>query len=89
MARGPDGNVLDPGPIPSAGEELALAIGLEKIIDRAMARLGSGERFVYGIHQELPPAVAEHIVRRYREAGWSDVRLKPGETGAWLLVLQP
>jgi hypothetical protein len=92
MARSPDGTQLEPAMPPPAvlqGDEPAFALGLEKIIDRAMARLAPGEPFVYGIHQELPPRVAAHLVERYRQAGWREVSLKPGETGAFLLVLRP
>lgn len=90
MARGPDGTLHDPpAPAKPGDDDLAFATGLEKIIDRAMARLAPGERFVYGIHQALPAGVADHLVRRYRAAGWSEVRLKAGETGAYLLVLEP
>lgn len=44
---------------------------------------------MYGIHQELPEPVAGALVERYRAAGWSDVRLRRGETGAYTLVLIP
>ena len=70
-------------------EERAFASGLEGVIDRALLRLPAGDRFVYGIHQGLPPAVGDCLVRRYLAAGWSGARITPGATGASTLVLSP
>lgn len=70
-------------------EERGFADGLEGVIDRALLRLPRGERFVYGIHQGLPPAVADCIVSRYLAAGWSAARITPGATGASTLLLAP
>jgi hypothetical protein len=72
-----------------SADEQAFLSGLEGVLDRAIAKLRPGERFVFGVHQELPPAVAECLVRRYREAGWAEVELIPGETGAYTLLLEP
>lgn len=44
---------------------------------------------MYGIHQELPEEVAGALEVRYRAAGWSEVRIRRGETGAHTLVLVP
>jgi hypothetical protein len=44
---------------------------------------------VYGIHQELSRPIAEALEVRYRAAGWREVRLNRGETGAHTLVLVP
>ena len=90
MARRPDGTVaLREGCEELTAEERGFAEGLEGVIDRALQRLPPGERFVYGIHQGLPPAVAECIVRRYLAAGWSVARITPGATGASTLLLAP
>lgn len=93
MALGPDGTRLEaPGPEEIGSltdEQLGFARGLEGIIDRALQRHRPGESFVYGIHQELDPPVADLLVRRYTAAGWSEARLKPGLTGAPTLVLVP
>ena len=69
-------------------DDLALADGLAAVIDRALARHPAGETFVYGIHQELSPAALEHLRARYLEAGWREVALREGATGAHLLVLK-
>ena len=93
MARAPDGSSLeDPRPDDLAGlneEQVGFLRGLEGIVDRALERHRRGESFVYGIHQELDPPVMEFLVRRYRAAGWAEVVLKPGMTGAFSLVLVP
>lgn len=93
MAIGPDGTRLDapcPEDLSGLGEEqLGFLRGLEGIIDRALERHRPGESFVYGIYQELDPPVADFLVRRYRAAGWGEVKLKPGLTGAPSLVLVP
>jgi hypothetical protein len=91
MARGPDGSLLadDAAGASLVGDDLAFATGLEKIIDRAMQRLAPGDRFVYGIHQELSPGIMAHLRARYRAAGWSDVVLRTGETGTCMLILHP
>jgi hypothetical protein len=70
-------------------EEAAFVAGLEGVIDRALRGLRPGERFVYGIHQELAPRIADCLLRRYREAGWGEARILPGATGAATLVLAP
>lgn len=46
-----------------------------------------GDSFVYGIHQALSPRMMAALARRYREAGWGDVRIREGATGAFMLVL--
>lgn len=93
MARGPGGTIhgqeLDTAPTSLGEDELRLASGLEKIIDRAMDSHRWGDPFVYGIHQELTPGIAELIARRYRAAGWSEAAVREGETGAYVLVLHP
>ena len=90
MARGPDGAVANPLPCEAlTPDERAFAAGLEGVIDRALLRLPPGDRFVYGIHQGLPPAVGDCLVRRYLAAGWSSARITPGATGASTLVLSP
>lgn len=58
-------------------------------MDRALEGHREGESFVYGIHQELPAPVAEALRTRYRAAGWREVRVNQGETGAHTLVLIP
>lgn len=90
MARGPDGSVA--GSVDCAdlsAEDRAFVLGLEGTIDRALQRLRPGERFVYGIHQELPDPIARCLIARYRAAGWTDVQVLPGATGAAMLVLAP
>ena len=93
MARGPDAVSRTADLDPEAGGlnrmEHELAYGLEKIIDRAMDSHRWGDAFVYGIHQALSPRMMEVIRRRYREAGWSEVSLREGATGAYMLVLHP
>lgn len=92
MVTGPGGEQLPRSGEPEpelSGEDADFARGLESIIDRALKRHPAGDRFVYGIHQELNPSVAEHIRRRYRAVGWSEVTIKPGATGAYLLILTP
>ena len=90
MARGPDGSVAAPGGCEGlSADERAFAAGLEGVIDRALLRLPRGDRFVYGIHQGLPPAVGECLVQRYLAAGWSGARITPAATGASTLVLTP
>lgn len=93
MARGPDGGVLPPDEPGSAGglssEDLSFARGLEAIIDRALQRSPPGDAFVYGIHQGISGEAAEYLRARYSAAGWGEVSLKPGATGALLLSLYP
>jgi hypothetical protein len=91
MARGPDGTLREPAAAEPAldGDEAAFAAALERIVDRALERHPAGSRFVYGIHQELTPATGRLLAERYRSAGWRDVTLRPGATGAYLLVLTP
>jgi hypothetical protein len=90
MARGPEGDL--PEGTACAGlsaDEQAFLTGFEGVLDRALVRLRPGERFVFGVHQELPAAVAECLVQRYRAAGWTGVELIPGETGGCTLLLEP
>ena len=75
-------------PTPTA-EETALAKGLAAVIDRALARHPRNETFVYGIHQELAPGVAERLREHYVAAGYTGVSLREGASGAYLLVLRP
>jgi hypothetical protein len=75
-------------PTPTA-EDAALAKGLAAVIDRALARHPRNETFVYGIHQELAPGVAECLRAHYVDAGWTGVTLREGASGAYLLVLRP
>lgn len=93
MVTGPSGEVGPAveagGTAPLDGDDGVFVNALESIIDRALKRHPRGERFVYGIHQEIDPAVAEVIERRYREVGWSKVTVRPGATGAYLVVLTP
>lgn len=90
MAVGPDGKAAAAAPCGElAAEEMAFVQGLEGVIDRALRGVPRGERFVYGIHQELAPAIGECLVRRYLEAGWREARILPGATGAATLVLAP
>lgn len=63
--------------------------GIEAGIDRALERHRPGESFVYGIHQELSEPIASALCARYRAVGWSDVRVRQGETGAHTIVLIP
>lgn len=91
MARGPDGGVV-PGEIDRAAEglnpvEFELTSGLEKVLDDAIAGYRGAGPFAYGIHQALSPRMKEVLARRYREAGWGDVRVTDGATGSCLLVL--
>lgn len=93
MAVGPDGARLA---APTAEELAALGEeqvgflrGLEGILDRALSGHRPGESFVYGIYQELEPAVVDFLVRRYTAAGWGEVKLKEGLTGAFTLILIP
>lgn len=72
-----------------ANEAAALANGLAAVIDRALVRHPAGETFVYGIHQEIAPAVVEHLRSRYLATGWRRVTLRQGATGAYMLVLTP
>lgn len=90
MAVGPGGSVLEGAPCSELStEEAVFAHGLESIIDRALASVRPGERFVYGIHQALPEQISECIVRRYLAAGWAEAVILPGLTGAATLVLAP
>ena len=90
MALGPGGLAGSTAPCEELdGEERAFLQGLEGVIDRALRGVRPGERFVYGIHQELAPRIAACLLRRYREAGWAEAEMLPGETGAATLVLSP
>lgn len=70
-------------------DEVRLADGLAGVIDRALERHPSGEPFLYGIHQHLSPGARERLRQHYLEAGWSEVVLREGATGAHLLILTP
>jgi hypothetical protein len=91
MARGPDGRVIaEEIDREAAGLnpiEFELASGLEKVLDGALAGFRGTGPFAYGIHQALSPRMKEVLARRYREAGWGDVRVTEGATGSCLLVL--
>ena len=90
MAIGPGGAAGSPAPCAELGaDESAFVQGLEGVIDRALRGVRPGERFVYGIHQELEPRIAECLLRRYREAGWAEAEILPGATGAATLILAP
>ena len=93
MAVGPEGTRL-PKPADSEGLGLSSELtgfleGMEGVIDRALRTQPPGETFVYGVHQDVEAAVLEVLVRRYREAGWSEARIKPVLTGAFTLILVP
>lgn len=93
MARGPDGARLGaPGAeevAPLTDEQVGFVRGIEGVVDRALERHPAGDPFLFGIYQELDPPVREFLVRRYAAAGWGEVGLKPGLTGAFSLVLVP
>jgi hypothetical protein len=90
MAIGPGGSGGAIGQCAElSAEDAAFVQGLEGVIDRALRGVRPGERFVYGIHQELAPAIAECVVRRYLAAGWAEATILPGATGAATLVLAP
>jgi hypothetical protein len=90
MAVGPAGSGSAAEPcVELSAEETAFVLGLEGVIDRALRGVRPGERFVYGIHQELAAPIAGCIVRRYLAAGWAEARILPGATGAATLVLVP
>lgn len=92
MARGPGGAGEAPELDEGSGlnrAELEFTRGIEKIIDRALAGIPPGQPFIYGIHQGLSPRMMDALRARYRQAGWSEVILKEGLTGAYLLTLQP
>lgn len=91
MARGPDGSFL---PHDLTAEEAGLnklefemTRGLEQVLDGAVAGYQGSAPFAYGIHQALSPRMRDVLERRYREAGWGDVRLTEGATGACIIVL--
>jgi hypothetical protein len=90
MARGPDGSAAASAPCEAlTPEEAGFLQGLEGVIDRALQGARPGERFVYGIHDQLAPRIAECVVRRYLSAGWSEARILPGATGSAMLLLAP
>jgi hypothetical protein len=90
MAVGPSGSSAGAAPCAElSAEEAAFVQGLEGVIDRALRGVRPGERFVYGIHQELPAPIAACVVRRYLAAGWAEATILPGATGAATLVLAP
>jgi hypothetical protein len=90
MAVGPGGTGAASAPCEElSAEEAAFVQGLEGVIDRALRGVRPGERFVYGIHQELAAPIARCVERRYLEAGWAEARVLPGATGAATLVLAP
>lgn len=70
-------------------DDFAFLLGLEAAIDRALDGHRPGESFVYGIHQEISAPVVEALQARYEGAGWSEVRVRRGETGAHTVVLIP
>lgn len=70
-------------------EQLGFLRGMEGILDRELSRHPRGESFVFGIYQELDAPTMDFLVRRYTAAGWSEVLLRPGLTGAHTLVLVP
>jgi len=73
-------------PEPSA-EEAALADGLAAVIDRMLERHPAGDTFLYGIHQTISPGMLTYLRRHFRRAGWAQVTVREGATGAHLLVL--
>lgn len=89
MAIGPGGTA--PTPLPPSDDEEAAGFlrGLEGIIDRALRNHPPGDTFVYGIHQDIAAEQLEPLLERYRAAGWGEAKLRPGLTGAVLLVLVP
>ena len=90
MARSPSGEVLSFGPCANLAEDHSGFVdGLEGVVDRALQNHRPGERFLFGIHQALPADVERCLIDRYRAAGWGDVRVVPGATGAATLVLAP
>lgn len=92
MPRPPTGSGrtgVDGAAVALTVDDFAFLRGLEAAIDRALVNHREGESFVYGIHQELSRPVAEALEVRYRAAGWREVRVKRGETGAQTLVLVP
>ncbi len=58
-----------------------------RAVDGAVAGYQGSAPFAYGIHQALSPRMRDVLERRYREAGWGDVRLTEGATGACIIVL--
>jgi hypothetical protein len=93
MAHGPDDSSLATELGPDTEKlnrmELELASGLEKVIDGVLRGHRRGTPFVYGIHQSLSPAMMRALERRYREAGWKEAVIRPGETGASIMILTP
>jgi hypothetical protein len=90
MARSPDGTTAAPAACEGlTADESGFIQGLEGVIDRALQGVRPGERFVYGIHDQLAPRIAECLVRRYLAAGWAEAMLLPGATGSAMLVLAP
>ena len=90
MASGPGGMETASAPCAElTAEEAAFVRGLEGMIDRALRGVRPGERFVYGIHQELTAPIARCVERRYLDAGWAEARVLSGATGASTLVLAP
>ena len=89
MALSPEGELAAKGTaydrLPADGR--VFLEGLEAAIDAVLRRVPRGERLVYGIHQELSEEMGESLAERYRSAGWGDVRLLPGATGAMTLVI--
>lgn len=88
MARSAEGVDFPSRPCDALdAEHNAFLTGLEGVIDRALRNHRPGARFVFGIHQALAPAIEECVVQRYRDAGWREVRVVPGATGAATLIL--
>lgn len=91
MARGPDGSTF-PDEISCEAEgfnrmEFELTVGLEQVIDGAIRDYRGTGPFAYGVQQALSPKMKDVLARRYRAAGWSDVRISGGATGASVFVL--
>jgi hypothetical protein len=91
MAIGPDGSLLlHELNAEEAGLnrlEFEMTRGLEQVLDGAVAGYHGTAPFAYGIHQALSPRMREVLERRYRAAGWGDVRVTEGATGACIIVL--
>ena len=91
MARGPDGQ-LATTEIDRVAEHLnkveyEMTLGLELVIDGAVQKFRGTGPFAYGISQALSPRMRDVLGRRYREAGWGDVRISEGATGGSVVVL--
>jgi hypothetical protein len=91
MARGPDGQLtataIDPAAEHLNRVEYEMTVGLELVIDGAIQTFHATGPFAYGVSQALSPRMREVLGRRYREAGWGDVRVSEGATGGSVVVL--